>query len=386
VHPIADALAKAGIDVWIDHLRMSEGTSIPKGILEALASPRWVVVFWSQASVRSDYVLSEAEIGRQRDVLVPVKLDPSVEPPPPFTTFKARSLATWGQADDPSWVALLERLKIAPSYRTKNAPTADREIRTQPTAPSGAVFRDHADAPVLVSVALAPFMMGSPTSEPGRHLNESPTRMMSLSGQLAVGRYPVTFDEWDAAAARGACGGYMPDDEGWGRGERPVINVSWQDSQAYLDWASKVTGMRYRLLSESEWEYCCRAGGKGPFSSGSVLDSSLANFDSAAPDALNGRRAQALDRTSRVGVFDPNRFGLCDFHGNVREWTLDAWADNHLSRPDDGAPLRVAENDLRPVRGGSWFDPASDQRSARRAPEGKNFRSPSIGFRIAREL
>ena len=102
--------------------------------------------------------------------------------------------------------------------------------------------------------------MGSPASEEGRYDDEGPQHSVAIPAPFAVGVYEVTFAEWDACVRAGGCGGYAPDDEGWGRGSRPVINVSWDDAQAYLSWLSQQTGARYRLLSEAEWEYVARAG------------------------------------------------------------------------------------------------------------------------------
>ena len=127
------------------------------------------------------------------------------------------------------------------------------EVKRQRSA--GTVFRDCEECPQMVVLPSGSFMMGSPDGEEGRDEDESPRHLVKIEYRFAVGVYEVTFDEWEACVAAGGCGGYVPNDKNWGRGERPVINVSWDDAQSYVSWLSKRTGVSYRLLSESEWEY-----------------------------------------------------------------------------------------------------------------------------------
>ena len=121
-------------------------------------------------------------------------------------------------------------------------------------------FKECANCPEMMVVPAGSFTMGSPTSEPEHSADEGPQHMVTIARQFAVGRFEVTFDEWDACAADGGCNSYKPSDEGWGRGRRPVINVSWDDAKAYVAWLSKKTGKSYRLLSGAEYEYATRAG------------------------------------------------------------------------------------------------------------------------------
>ena len=127
------------------------------------------------------------------------------------------------------------------------------------------VFRDCPECPEMVVLPGGSYMMGSPGDEAGRGGDEGPRHRVTIPRPIAVGKYEVTFAEWDVCVAAGGCGGYRPGDRGWGRGRRPVVNVSWEDVKSYVEWLSGKTGKRYRLLSESEWEYAARAGTAGPF-------------------------------------------------------------------------------------------------------------------------
>ena len=129
-------------------------------------------------------------------------------------------------------------------------------------------FRECEGCPWMVVVPGGSFDMGSPKSEAGRRDHEGPVHRVRIERPFAVGVYEVTFAEWDACVSGGGCGGHRPRDRGWGRGNRPVINVGWEDARSYVDWLSKETGEEYRLLSESEWEYVARGGTRTPLSHG----------------------------------------------------------------------------------------------------------------------
>ena len=143
------------------------------------------------------------------------------------------------------------------------------------------------------------------------------------------------------------------DDEGWGRGQRPVINVSWDDAQAYVQWLSSKTGKPYRLLSEAEWEYACRAGTETAYSFGDI------HLEGAS--AVSGGRPGQLGSTVEVGSFPANDFGLYDMHGNVWEWCEDRWHESYTDKPESlmqtgGAWTSGDGQMLRVLRGGFWFD------------------------------
>ena len=192
-------------------------------------------------------------------------------------------------------------------------------ISTRP----GRRFRDCAECPAMVVVPAGSYEMGSPWSETGRGEEESPVHGVTIAAPIAVGVYEVTFSEWDACRRDGSCS-HHPDDKGWGRKDRPVIDVRWRDAKEYVRWISRETGSEYRLLSESEWEYVARAGTKGPFHFGATISPVQANYDGNFTYG-SGRLGRHRKQTVPVCSFPANAFGIRDVHGNVWEWDADCW-------------------------------------------------------------
>ena len=172
------------------------------------------------------------------------------------------------------------------------------------------------------------FMMGSHIGDGFN--DERPRHRVRIDYRIAVGVYEVTFAEWDACANAGGCGGYVPDDRGWGRGNRPVINVSWDDAQSYVRWLSRRTDKTYRLLSEAEWEYVARAGTTTQYHWGDEIGHNRANCDGC------GSRWDD-EKTAPAGSFSANKWGLQDVHGNVWEWVEDCWNVSYAGAPADGS-------------------------------------------------
>ncbi len=208
--------------------------------------------------------------------------------------------------------------------------------------------------------------------------NELPVHSVTIPAPLAVGKYEVTFSEWDACVESGGCRS-LPIDYGWGRGNRPVVAVRWEDTQEYVAWLSAETGFEYRLLSESEWEYAARAGANTAYSWGNEIGHNRANCRSC------GSRWD-YDRTAPVGSFGANRFGLHDMHGNVWEWVEDCWNESYVGAPSDGSAWRRGDCSYRVLRGGSWYYSPRYLRSANRGASATGVQINGIGFRVARTL
>jgi formylglycine-generating enzyme required for sulfatase activity len=231
----------------------------------------------------------------------------------------------------------------------------------------------------MVIVPAGSFMMGSPDTEPERSSDEGPQHSVTIARPFAVGKYAVTFEEWDACVAAGGCT-HKPHDQGWGRGRQPAINVSWEDAQAYMAWLSKKTGNAYRLLSEAEWEYAARAGSTTRYPWGQEPGSNNANFGGSG-SRWSGKQ------TAPVGSFAPNAFGLHDMIGNVWEWTQDCWHDSYESASADGRPWENATDcGQRVVRGASWSGNPRNIRVANRNRVEPGLRDGNLGFRLARTL
>jgi formylglycine-generating enzyme required for sulfatase activity len=231
---------------------------------------------------------------------------------------------------------------------------------------------DFGGAPEMVIVPVGQFRRGSHFIE-----DESPIHSVVIPRPLAIGRYPVTFDEWQTARMEGA-ELPEPNGRGWGLGRRPVINVSWLEAQAYCAWLSKVSGRTYRLPSEAEWEYCCRAGSITDYAFGDHVDERLAHF--------SARMFQNPRSTSEVGSYPPNAWGIFDMHGNVWEWCQDNWHDSYRGAPRDGSVWGGGDARLRVLRGGAWTDEREFLRSSVRAKAPFDRRDRHIGFRVVREL
>jgi formylglycine-generating enzyme required for sulfatase activity len=224
--------------------------------------------------------------------------------------------------------------------------------------------------------------MGAPEGEDGRSADEGPQHRVTIARPFALGRYAVTFEEYDAFCATGRD---EPADRGWGRGRRPVINVSWNDAVAYCAWLSEQTGQAYRLPSEAEWEYACRAGTATPFHFGATISTVQANYNGNYAYA-SGAKGEYRERTVAVGSLPANRWGLHEVHGNVWEWCEDCWNDSYQGAPTDGTAWRHGDCQWRVLRGGSWNNNPRDARAANRYVSTPENRTYYYGFRLARTL
>jgi formylglycine-generating enzyme required for sulfatase activity len=425
VEAIATALASEGFSVWWDR-EIQPGETFRGEIEKALSEAKCVIVVWSKDSVKRNWVIEEAQEGLDRGVLVPVLVDDVVgDLPRGFKSVQAADLTQWrGGREDANWQVVRSRIArlaqptgepvstarrfafgnrqlIALGLLTLCALTAasfyaasqyaDRSTTSELANLPSNGFMDCDRCPQMIVIPAGSFVMGSPPAEQGRFENEAPQRKVSFAKPLAVGRFEVTFDEWDACVEAGSCP--SADDLGWGKARLPVINVSWTDVQSYLVWLRRVTGKDYRLLTEAEWEYAARAGSASRYGFGD-RESDLCTYGNGADQTVKSNRSgwsvsscsDSFERTSPVGSFKPNQFGLYDMHGNVWEWVEDCFVESYSHAKVDGRASTSGDCSVRALRGGAWFSSPSVLRSASRGKATVNTRSFGYGLRVAREL
>jgi len=297
--------------------------------------------------------------------------------------------------DPPSGVALgLDR--IVARLSEWNIPVA---LQLHPIPPPDfRVFKDCAHCPEMVVVPAGRFVMGAELGRRRREANEDPAHEVMIARDFAVGRYEVTLGEYRAFVdATGddperGCKVWNngireeDDDKDWRdpgypvNDDQPVVCIGWDEAGAYTEWLSKITGHRYRLLSEAEWEYTARSGGATRFWWGDNFVAGQANCWDCGSDWDN-------ELAAPVGQFVPNYFGVYDMHGNAQEWVEDCWHDNYVGAPADGSAW---QNDggckHRVKRGGTWNEPKDDIRSGNRNKDGADSHTSALGFRVARDL
>lgn len=313
----------------------------------------------------NDFVRIEiaTALGRRIPV-VPVLLDNTPMPradalPEPLKALARRNAIIVSHLRFASDVERLLRGLNLSSSSAEAPTTAIKQSGAQPQAAAGLPepgsgktkwFKDIDVGPEMVVVPAGEFVMGEGGGQ----------KKVKIASPFAVGRYAVTFAEWDAAVAAGGVA-HKPSDQGWGRGRRPAINVSWDDAKSYVGWLSKVTKRSYRLLTEAEWEFCCRAGTTTMYSTGETITKQQAQFSEG--------EWRSAKQTVEVGSFPPNAWGLYDMHGNVWEWCENVY--------DSCSGI---------LRGGSWCEYSSGLRSGLRTGFRPEFRGDFIGFRVARTL
>ncbi|MBT4933583.1 MAG: formylglycine-generating enzyme family protein [Rhodospirillaceae bacterium] len=238
----------------------------------------------------------------------------------------------------------------------------------------GHVFRDCDICPEMVVIPAGSFTMGSD----GRHKFERPSRKVTIAKPFAMGVYEVTFDEWQSCFDEGGCP-RIPDDHKWGRGRRPIMNITWFETQPFVEWLSKKTGQTYRLPSEAEWEYAARAGTTTEFWWGDEVGENLAN-------CRDCKSKWSKKGSAPVGSFAANPFGLYDVHGNEWEWMEDCWNPDQKGAPTDGSARFDGQCQYRVMRSGSWYYFSKNIRSAWRFKNDARVKSYGIGMRVVREL
>jgi formylglycine-generating enzyme required for sulfatase activity len=274
----------------------------------------------------------------------------------------------------------------------------------------GPVFRDPlkdgSEGPEMVLIPPGSYLMGASEGDTQASADEKPPHRVSIARLFAIGRYPVTFDEYDRfvlatqyspTAERGLFSslnerlnailygrrveeGELRNDRGWGRGRRPVINVSWHDAVAYCVWLSEQAGRQYRLPTEAEWEYAARAGTQTRYWWGNEIGEGNANCDGCGSQWDNRQ-------TAPVGSFKPNPFGLYDTAGNVMEWVQDGWHTDYRGAPADGSEWRESADTARRVlRGGAWNSGPRGARVSNRNGGSPGIRYGWLGVRLAQDL
>lgn len=276
-----------------------------------------------------------------------------------------------------AWEAYLKYRTVA-SRELKRVESEDR-----PREIIGKTFRDSlksgGEGPLLVVIPAGRFQMGSPSNESMRSENEGPQHEVIIAQPLAIGVHAVTFDDYDRyTGSKNARPGSRSLDS------HPVRNVSWDDAQKYCQWLSEQTGHTYRLPSEAEWEYACRAGTLTVFSFGDQITPEQVNYDGNSPYA-GGVKGLYRQSTVPVRSLPPNPWGLYEMHGNVWEWCQDHWHGDYQGAPNDGSTWETGGSSSRVLRGGSWYDYGRNVRSASRIRLGPGFRNGSLGFRVCRE-
>lgn len=230
-------------------------------------------------------------------------------------------------------------------------------------------WRDAGETPLMVELPSGEFVMGENDGDKFANDTERPAHRVQIPAGLALGCFPVTSGEF-----RHFRHAHAPDDAD----DLPVVHVNWHDAHAYCKWLRDRTGRVYRLPTEAEWEFACRAGSRTPFSCGDEITPAFANF---LLDEYGARIG--VGRRTAVGSYPPNQFGLCDLHGNVCEWVEDVWHPDYHGAPADGTAWAEPGDQRHVVRGGAWDYLPRLLRSAWRDWRPADHRADNIGFRVA---
>ncbi len=235
----------------------------------------------------------------------------------------------------------------------------------------------------LMLIPQGVFVMGAPEEEPESSKAERPQHTVRVS-QFLMGRYAVTQAQWRVVAGYELINKELKPNPSRFKGDnRPVENVSWEDAKEFCQRLSAKTGKDYRLPSEAQWEYACRAGTTSPFHYGETITTELANYN-GNKTYKNGSKGEYRQKTTDVGLFPANEWGLHDMHGNVLEWCEDDYHNNYTGAPSDGSAW--VENDLTKTnwleRGGSWRHYPVNCRSAYRRSSARDFINSCVGFRV----
>lgn len=279
------------------------------------------------------------------------------------------ALQLWEQAETMVRESFKEHIDEMAKWREEALRNAEAEQKAI-QAKVEAMLTDH-----FVTIPAGSFAMGSESGG----VDEKPVHKVTVP-TFKMGKTEVTFELYDFCVQSTRCF-YVPSDEGWGRGNRPVINLSHQDiTGQFLPWLNQLTGKNYRLPSEAEWEYAARGGTTTEYAWGDNLNCPMARYDGGTASVCS---AKGNNRgTAPVKSYQPNAFGLYDMHGNVWEWVEDCWNASYENAPSDGSAWTSGNCAVRVLRGGSWDYDESGSRSANRYYFSHKIRKPSYGFRL----
>jgi formylglycine-generating enzyme required for sulfatase activity len=410
---IATSLRKEGLSIWWDE-RVTPIDAWDATIEREIADAATVMVLWTPRSICSEWVRTEAYYAKDRGKLIPVLLEECAIPMA-FLLRQTVHLCGWtGDCSDREWRKLLTWIGDLKSTKPGNANLPQALVAAKPNpfrdvlghlpsgdpivdggfvnavTPAGTVFHDGDHMPVMRILPKGAFLLGSTSNDPNHTAVEGPQRRMEIPAPFAIGVYPVLVEEYQRVVGQlPSISSAAPEPRSWWKfgkapfpqrsataafvDRAPMTWISFDDAQGFVERLTSTTGERYRVPSEVEWEYACRAGSAARYSFGDQLDPTMALFAAVSGPAPAGR-------------YSPNAFGLYDMHGNVREWAADLWHESYDSTPADGSPATDGHSSMRVVRGGGWCDDASLLRSAARMRATQSARSHFIGLRVARSL
>ena len=390
-------LEKLGHAPHLHDWEIPAGGNIAKWMEERHSAADHVLLVVSRAYLTKDYSSWErhsaqfAAASRRPNFALPVRIE-DCELPPLLALIKRCDLFGLSEADartklreylappkpEPGAFPGQAQLSVAAKVRSETAAFPGFQIAADAETPAKTVFKDSPEfwCPEMMVLPPGAFFMGSSDDDPDAYDEEKPRHRVHIEYKFALSRNPTTFAQYDYYCER--TGGRKPSDEGWGRGDHPVINVSWLDAQAYVKWLSETLKAPYRLPTEAEWEYACRAGTQTRFYCGDELNPKHANYDGQ------------LNRTCPVRSHSANPWGLYGMHGNVWEYVNDVYHKDYSGAPADGASWTDAESAagsvFRVVRGGSFSYPAKDNRAAVRCNHEETAPDAQHGIRVARSL
>ncbi|WP_144139879.1 SUMF1/EgtB/PvdO family nonheme iron enzyme [Paraburkholderia sp. BCC1884] len=360
-----------------------------RGILPKDSSEQYEITFWNSikdSNYPADYeaylkaypngrfaTLAHARIDRLRAAAAssapaPAAAAPAVVPAPQAAAKPTSpAAATQEHAHTPPATAATNAM---PSAAAPAVAVAPKPVAHAPVAGES---RDCPTCPVMIAVAAGAFSMGTNTDDP----SEKPVHRVTIASSFAIGKYPVTVEQWNACVAASACQKLTPESNT--NKAAPARDLSWDDAQQYVKWLAKTTGKPYRLPTEAEWEYADRGGTTTTYWWGDQMRKGSANCkDCGDPWHKEGPET--------VGSFAPNPLGLYDMNGGVWEWTADCWHNSYQGAPADGIAWDSPGCEMRVIRGGSWREAGNYMLSATRFKYSAGVRQSQDGLRVAKDL